>query len=231
MSTRWNRRTFLAALGAAGAASSLPRNAVSAIAQDRPSGIAPLRIESVEVLELHGHYTATAGVNKQAQVNPEDVYDTLRPPEYHDHPGGPTTVKTEAMYIRIRATGGLEGLYGPIEREPAMIVQARLKPFLIGKDALAGEVLWDQLYRSDRHSRDGYYMMAISAVDNTLWDLRGKFYGLPVYRLLGGPSREKVEMYAHAHWSCRNRAFAIRSGSSHTVPAPALKACAKMWNL
>jgi L-rhamnonate dehydratase len=195
MSTRWNRRTFLAALGAAGAASSLPRNAVSAIAQDRPSGIAPLRIESVEVLELHGHYTATAGVNKQAQVNPEDVYDTLRPPEYHDHPGGPTTVKTEAMYIRIRATGGLEGLYGPIEREPAMIVQARLKPFLIGKDALAGEVLWDQLYRSDRHSRDGYYMMAISAVDNTLWDLRGKFYGLPVYRLLGGPSREKVEMY------------------------------------
>ncbi|MGA8043886.1 MAG: enolase C-terminal domain-like protein, partial [Terracidiphilus sp.] len=47
-------------------------------------------------------------------------------------------------------------------------------------------------------SRDGIFMMAISAVDNTLWDLRGKFYGVPVWRLLGGPSRERLEMYASA---------------------------------
>jgi len=38
--------------------------------------------------------------------------------------------------------------------------------------------------------------MAISAVDNTLWDIRGKVYGVPVYRLLGGPTRQSVEMYA-----------------------------------
>ncbi len=73
-----------------------------------------------------------------------------------------------------------------------------LKQFLIGKDALAGEVLWDEMYRSNRHSRAGYFLMAVSAVDNALWDLRGKFYGVPVWRLLGGPSREKVEMYASA---------------------------------
>jgi L-alanine-DL-glutamate epimerase-like enolase superfamily enzyme len=39
-------------------------------------------------------------------------------------------------------------------------------------------------------------MMAISAVDNALWDLRGKLLGLPVYRLLGGPTRDRVECYA-----------------------------------
>jgi L-alanine-DL-glutamate epimerase-like enolase superfamily enzyme len=39
-------------------------------------------------------------------------------------------------------------------------------------------------------------MMAISAVDNTLWDLKGRFFGVPVYRLLGGPTRESVEVYA-----------------------------------
>jgi L-alanine-DL-glutamate epimerase-like enolase superfamily enzyme len=38
-------------------------------------------------------------------------------------------------------------------------------------------------------------MMAISAVDNALWDLRGRFFHAPVYRLLGGPTREKVEAY------------------------------------
>lgn len=191
-----NRRAFLGLAGAAAGASALP-----AAAQTSPMarpGNPKLAIESVEVLELHGHYTSTAGINKQAQVNPEDVYDSLRPPEYHDQPGGETLVKYQAVYLRIRVAGGIEGLYGPIEREPALIVHERLRPFLIGKDALAGEVLWDQMYRSDRHSRDGYYMMAISAVDNTLWDIRGKFYGVPVYRLLGGPSRERVEMYVSA---------------------------------
>jgi len=49
-----------------------------------------------------------------------------------------------------------------------------LREFLIGKDPLAGETLWDQMYRSNRHSREGIFLMAISAVDNTLWDLRGR---------------------------------------------------------
>ena len=199
MSNVLNRRAFLGAMGAAStgfASGVVPRMSdAQAAAGTRPTGIAPLKIEAVELLGLHGHYTSRAGVNKQAQVNPEDIYDSLRPPVYQDKPGGEVTVKYEAIYVRIRVTGGLEGLYGPVEKEPALIVYERLRPFLIGKDALAGEVLWDQMYRSDRHSRDGYYMMAISAVDNTLWDIRGKVHGVPVYRLLGGPSREKVEMY------------------------------------
>ena len=66
----------------------------------------------------------------------------------------------------------------------------------MGKDALAQEKLWDQLYRSNRHSRRGHFLMAISAVDNTLWDLRGRYFKTPVYRLLGGPTRSSVEAYA-----------------------------------
>jgi L-alanine-DL-glutamate epimerase-like enolase superfamily enzyme len=131
-------------------------------------------------------------------VNPLDIYDELRPPIYKDKPDGSREVQYEANYIRIRTLAGLEGLYGPVEREPATIVYEDLRPFLIGKDALAGEALWDQMYRSNRHSRAGYFLMALSAVDNTLWDLRGKFYSVPVWRLLGGPSRDRVEMYASA---------------------------------
>ncbi len=158
----------------------------------------PLKIESVELIELHGHYTAQAGVNHQPQVNPEDVYDSLRPAPYKDKPGTQVDVKTEAIYLRIRAGKANEGLYGPIERDAGMVVYQDLRPFLIGKDALAHEALWDQMYRSNRHSRDGFFMMAISAVDNTLWDLRAKYFNVPVYRLLGGPTRDKVEMYVSA---------------------------------
>jgi L-rhamnonate dehydratase len=190
---RTNRRSFLGS----GAATLLitPWAARSFGAANVAPG-ETLKIEAVELIELHGRYTEEAGVNGQQQVNPEDVYDTLRPEPYRDHPSGKKEVHTSAVYLRIRTSSGLEGLYGPIEKAAAMVVQTQLRPFLLGKDALAGEALWDQMYRSNRHSRDGLFMMAISAVDNTLWDIRGRHYGVPVYRLLGGPTRTSVEMYA-----------------------------------
>jgi L-alanine-DL-glutamate epimerase-like enolase superfamily enzyme len=199
--TRFNRRRFLTGITAASAAATSLPSTLAAQIQLEPahsSGLSSLKIDSIDLLELHGHYTAEAGINHQAQVNPLDVYDQFRPAPYRDKPGATHDVQYEAIYLRIRTTAGLEGLYGPIEREPATIVYEDLRPFLIGKDALAGEALWDQMYRSNRHSRAGYFLMALSAVDNTLWDLRGKFYGVPVWRLLGGPSRDNVEMYASA---------------------------------
>src|SRR5581483_11483957 len=75
-------------------------------------------------------------------------------------------------------------------------VNEDLRSFLIGKGALAGETLWDEMYRSNRHSRDGISILAISAIDNALWDLRGRVYKVPVYRLLGGPTRNSIEAYA-----------------------------------
>jgi L-alanine-DL-glutamate epimerase-like enolase superfamily enzyme len=200
---RMNRRHFLSGLAMSGAvAGSTAASGLSGAAvrypADRPDGIVPLKIEAVEVLVLRGHYNAESGIDHQPQVNPLDVYDSLRPAPYRDKPDGTRDVQYEAHYLRIRTAAGLEGLYGPIEKEPAPVVLEDLKQFLVGKDALAGEVLWDEMYRSNRHSRAGYFLMAVSAVDNALWDLRGKFYGVPVWRLLGGPSREKVEMYASA---------------------------------
>lgn len=156
-----------------------------------------LPIAAVEVIQVTGRREQTRGVDQQPQVNPLDVYDELRPQQYKDDAAprrvtGPVT----AYYLRIAADGGPDGLYGPIDKEAAIVVQQQLGSFLKGKDALAQEKLWDQMYRSNRHSRRGHYLMAISAVDNTLWDLRGRYFQTPVYRLLGGPTRSKIEAYA-----------------------------------
>jgi len=186
-----SRRSVLA-----GIAASALYSATARASTWLPDATAPLKIEDVEVFEVTGRYTEAAGINGQHQVNPLDIYDSLRFHSPPDKPAGTKEVQTTAVYLRIRCAGGLDGLYGPIERTAAVIVLQDLKHFLIGKDALAGEALWDQMYRSDRQSRDGLFMLAISAVDNTLWDVRGRFYNLPVYRLMGGPTRSSVEMYA-----------------------------------
>jgi L-rhamnonate dehydratase len=195
-----NRRSFLRTATAAALCPSALRVAYGMAAPPPTAKAGPLPIKSVEVFEVHGHYTDEGGVNRQQQVNPLDIYESLRAKPYADKPSGPHEIKTSAIYIRIRAGNGadgeVEGLYGPIEKGAAIVVHEELRPFLIGKDALAGETLWDQMYRSDRQSRGSLFIMAISAVDNTLWDLRGRFYGVPVYRLLGGPTRSSVEMYA-----------------------------------
>jgi L-rhamnonate dehydratase len=175
------RRQFLATLPA-----------FAALAQTKP-----LKITAVEIWELRGHAESLRGIDQQYQINPLSIYEDLRPKPYADSPN-PTLQNSAvtALYLKIKTDGDAEGFYGPIDKEVALVVDEQLRPFLIGKDALAQEELWDQLYRSNRHSRRGFFLMAISAVDNTLWDLRGRYFKTPVYRLLGGPTRSTIEAYA-----------------------------------
>lgn len=154
------------------------------------------RISLVDVIRVAGRRESLSGATSQHQVQPLHIYDELRPKPYRENPAPERrTVNASALYVTIKTADGLEGLYGPIDREAAIVVLSQLKTFLMGKDALAGETLWDQMYRFNRHARSSHLMMAISAVDNTLWDLRGRYFKTPVYRLLGGPTRSSVEAY------------------------------------
>jgi L-rhamnonate dehydratase len=182
------RRNFLAA-----PAASLPALQVPAFA---PPERGKLRISAVEIWRVEGHRESASGATGQYQVNPLHIYPEYRPKPYHESTETKAVRPVSALYLKIKTAEGIEGIYGPIDTEAAIVVQQQLGSFLKGKDPLAGEALWDQMHRSNRHSRRGIFMMAISAVDNTLWDLRGRYFNAPVYRLLGGPTRPAVEAYA-----------------------------------
>ncbi|MBM3812569.1 MAG: mandelate racemase [Acidimicrobiia bacterium] len=154
-----------------------------------------MNIAAVEIWRLEGTREGVTGANRQLQVQMLHIYDEHRPAPYREQGGKPGRIPVSALYLKIRTQGGLEGLYGPVDREAAIVIDQQLRPFLMGKNALAVETLWDKMYRSNRHSRAGHYMMAISIVDNALWDLRGRYYKAPVYELLGGPGRPEVEAY------------------------------------
>jgi L-rhamnonate dehydratase len=210
------RRDFLQNVGAASAFTFLPaftRDACAASVADDA-----LLISEVEILRLTGSQDLVRGLNRQFQVQPLHVYEERRPRPFRDPPAGTKTehVPVVQYYVRIRTRGGAEGIYGLLEKEVLPVLLGNLRPLIIGQHALAVERIWDQMYRSNRHARAGHYMMAISAIDNALWDLRGRVFGTPVYRLLGGPTQMPVPVYG----SCLG--FSID-------PPLAAKRAAELW--
>ena len=72
-----------------------------------------------------------------------------------------------------------------------------LREVVVGQDPFATERLWQRMFRGAFFPADKVYACAISAIDIALWDIKGKALGLPVYKLLGGPVRDKVVCYPH----------------------------------
>jgi mannonate dehydratase len=99
-----------------------------------------------------------------------------------------------------------EGVYGlgdatlnGRELAVASYLTDHVLPVLIGRDARRIEEIWQMLYKGAYWRRGPVTMAAIGAVDTALWDTLGKVAELPVYRLLGGASRESVMVYGHAN--------------------------------
>jgi D-galactarolactone cycloisomerase len=79
----------------------------------------------------------------------------------------------------------------------AAVIDHALKPLVLGASPLDVEVLWHKMYHATRdYGRKGSVMAAISALDIALWDIAGKCYGVPIYQLLGGAFRARVQAYA-----------------------------------
>ncbi|MBI3973022.1 MAG: mandelate racemase/muconate lactonizing enzyme family protein [Chloroflexi bacterium] len=99
----------------------------------------------------------------------------------------------ESLFVKITTEDGTVGwgetLASVAPEVAATIVRTLLAPQLLGRDPMAIEALWADLYGAmrDRGHRAGFYVDALAGVDAALWDLRGKRAGLPVYALLGGP--------------------------------------------
>ena len=99
-----------------------------------------------------------------------------------------------------------EGIYGDGEAAlaygtaaPAAAGMIRdLATLIIGMDPLDNEVIWDKLYKSTFWGQNGgpVVFAGISALDIALWDIKGKVFNVPVYKLLGGKRRDNLRTYA-----------------------------------
>jgi mannonate dehydratase len=105
--------------------------------------------------------------------------------------------------LKIETEDGLYGLGDATlngrELAVASYLTDHVVPLLLGRDARRIEDTWQYLYKGAYWRRGPVTMTAIAAVDTALWDILGKAADLPVYRLLGGASREGVMVYGHAN--------------------------------
>jgi galactonate dehydratase len=102
--------------------------------------------------------------------------------------------------VKITTDTGIEG-WGEttLEGKPRSVHAAveELAEYLIGRDPLRIEHHWQHIYRSAFFRGGNVLMTALSGIDQALWDIAGKFYGVPVYQLLGGSVRDRIRVYAH----------------------------------
>ena len=93
----------------------------------------------------------------------------------------------------------------------ATVIDKALRPLVTGANPLDVEVLWHRMYHLTRdYGRKGSVVAAISAVDIALWDIAGKFHGLPVHSLLGGAFRTRVQPYATGFYRIHGQGEADR---------------------
>ncbi|MDR2933121.1 MAG: galactonate dehydratase [Oscillospiraceae bacterium] len=114
--------------------------------------------------------------------------------------------KLECMYVKpywnflkVHTDEGITGYGEPLvegrAKTVAMAVE-ELGDYIIGKDPRDVERLWQSMYKGSFYRGGPVLASAVSGVEQALWDITGKFYGLPVYKLLGGAVRDRIRMYA-----------------------------------
>lgn len=103
------------------------------------------------------------------------------------------------LFLKLQTDEGVDGWGEPVVEGRADTVAAavrELEPYLLGQDPNRIEDLWQTLYRGGFYRGGPVLMSAIAGIDQALWDIKGKRYGLAVYEFLGGAARDKVQVYS-----------------------------------
>ena len=110
-------------------------------------------------------------------------------------------VKPRWIFLKIHTDVGVIGLGEPLLEGRALTIQTAIKevePYLIGKDPRQVVHHWQAIYRHAFYRGGPILTSALSGIDQALWDIKGKLLNVPIYELLGGPTRDRVRVYGRA---------------------------------
>ena len=108
------------------------------------------------------------------------------------------TVPVRFLFLKVETDEGICGWGEPLVEGRADTVRAAVlewKDFLIGRDPLKVEEIWQSMYRGAFYRGGPVLMSTMAGIDQALWDIRGKYYNAPIHRLLNGGVKERVMVY------------------------------------
>lgn len=178
---------------------------------------------AIEQIEKSSRGVSSLKITKVEPVITRTPISTLQPNEFIEMPpmgfmsqrvgigkrldhASPSRFKghSQTVLVKITTDQGLSG-WGEAHAPAAPAVHAKvitdlLAPILIGQDARNIGPLWEKMYSSQRLRgyATGFFTESIAGVDIALWDILGKFVGVPLYQLLGGKYRESIPTYSSA---------------------------------
>lgn len=103
------------------------------------------------------------------------------------------------LFLKIETDEGIAGWGEPVVEGRAATVAAmveELSDYLVGKDPFMIEDHWNVMYRAGFYRGGAIHMSAIAGIDQALWDIKGKAFGMPVWQLLGGRCRDRIRVYS-----------------------------------
>lgn len=110
-------------------------------------------------------------------------------------------IKPRWLFLKIHTDAGIVGLGEPLLEGRALTVKTAIQevePYLLGKDPRNIVHHWQAIYRHAFYRGGPVLTSALSGIDQALWDIKGKLLNVPVYELLGGPTRDRVRIYGRA---------------------------------
>ena len=102
------------------------------------------------------------------------------------------------LFLKMTTESGLVGWGEPVVEGRAATVAAcvrEMSPYVIGKSAGDTEDVFQTLYRSGFYRGGPILTSAVSGIEQAMWDIKGKYYNAPVYDLIGGRVRDRIEVY------------------------------------
>ena len=162
-----------------------------------------MKIVNIKIRQIESVIENTETLFEESLVvSPTDIYRSFRRSKGRigvvPYSIGNGLYRITHNFLQVDTDEGVSGVAGPISNlAPTFYLLTQLKPILLDQDPLATEYLWEIMYRTAVDGRKGENMHAISYADIALWDIKAKWLGQPLYRLLGGPVQRTIPAYAN----------------------------------
>ena len=124
-----------------------------------------------------------------AQIGPKDKIRVTKIESF--------VLKNSWVFVKVSTDAGITG-WGEMLKDDAKACAAgalEVGKYLIGEDPTRVTHHWQAIHRGSFYRGGPIKTAILSGIDQALWDITGKVYGVPVHRLLGGPTRDRVRVY------------------------------------